>query len=377
LDITGHTSNEAEATEISPVASSNIMEIASFDGYTLRGRLTLPSDESIGTLVIKVNSSGPHTFDTRRNFGAGVVNHNDFYALRFQEQGIAFFSYNTRGVDHGDTPPLFITINDEQYLTYLPSNQVQDIYYMINAIRKSDPRLANSRILLWGHSEGAIIAPLFAKQFPHMVDGLILLGAPIVNLRNVLIWQNTGGPSMVWYRAHFEADEQGRISKEAFEADPNNVIASVLQNTAFDDIDRNNDGYLCEEDFAIIWPSIVGHTLDEILSAIERRDNTWLMNNYPVRLTAEWFLEHFELRSNMELLPTLDLPIFIFHGTLDQNVCVREVYALRDKLSEFNRTNITIKTFAGHDHELNLAQYITHAIVSEGMQAALDAAINF
>ena len=80
---------------------------------------------------------------------------------------------------------------------------------------------------------------------------------------------------MVWYSAHFETDEQGRISREAFEADPNNVIASVLQNTAFDDIDNNDDGYLCEEDFAIIWPSIVGHTIDGILSAIERRDNTW------------------------------------------------------------------------------------------------------
>lgn len=337
----------------------------------------MPSDETIETLVIKVNSSGPHTFDTRRDFGAGVVNHNDFYASRFQEQGIAFFSYNTRGVDLGDTPPRFETIDDEMYLTYLPSNQVRDIYYMINALRESDARLANSRILLWGHSEGAIIAPLFAEQFPHMVDGLILLGVSTINLKDVLIWQNTGGPSMVWYRAHFETDEQGRITREAFEADPHNVVASILQNAAFDDIDLNNDGYISAEDFAILWPSIVGHTLDEIISAIERRDDLWLKENYPVRLTSEWYLEHFDLRSNMELLPTLDLPIYIFHGALDQNVCAYDVKALGEKLEELGRTNVSINIFEGHGHDLNIAQYVIHGIMPEGMQAAFDAVFNF
>jgi pimeloyl-ACP methyl ester carboxylesterase len=129
-----------------------------------------------------VNSSGPHTFDTLRDFGAGIVRLNDFYALRFQEQGIAFFSYNTRGVDIGDIPPFFATIDDEMYKTYLPSNQVQDIYYMINAIRASDERLANSRVLLLGQSEGAIIAPLAAERFPGLIDGLFLSGVPIYPL---------------------------------------------------------------------------------------------------------------------------------------------------------------------------------------------------
>lgn len=354
-------------------ASSEITEITSFDGYTLRGRLTLPDDETIDKIVIFVNSSGPHTFDTRRDFGAGIVNHNDFYALRFQEQGIAFFAYNTRGVDFGDTPPLFVTINDEDYLTYLPSNQIRDIYYMINAIRESDPRLENSKVLLWGHSEGAIIAPLFAERYPHMVDGLFLLGVPLVNLRDVLIWQNSGGSSMVWYRNNFDRDGDRRASREEYETDPNNVVSNILQNTPFDDIDVNSDGYIDEQDIYIIMRD----QREAILHAIDNRDNIWLRNNYPVPLTAEWFLEHFELRSNMELLPTLDLPIYIFHGALDQNVCVYEVYSLRDKLNELGRTNITIQTFEGHDHGLNIAQFIIHAIMSEGMQAAFDAVFHF
>ena len=116
---------------------------------------------------------------------------------------------------------------------------------------------------------------------------------------------------------------------------------------------------------------------EAILRAIDNRDNIWLRNNYPVRLTAEWFWEHFALKTNMELLPTLDLPIYIFHGELDQSVCVNEVYVLKEKLNELGRTNITISTFEGHDHELNIASYITHAIMSEGMRAAFDAVFNF
>ena len=360
--------------------SSEIIEIQSFDGYMLRGRLTLPGEENICKLVIFVQGSGPQTFDTRRNFGAGVVNHNDFYAKRFQKMGIAFFAYNTRGIDLGDTPPTFFIMDEAKYQTYLPSTSVKDIYYMINYIKASDPRLNESRVLLLGHSEGAIIAPLVAERFPELIDGLFLLGVPIDNLRDILTWQNTGGPSMAWFREHFEADSQGRIGRAAFEADPNNVVATMLQGAPFEDLDHNNDGYISEEDFAIIWPSIVGYTLDDILSAIERRDDNWLKNNYGgglTPLTSGWFLEHFELRSNMELLPTLDLPIFIFHGTLDQNCDVRRVYALKDKLAELNRTNITVHIFSGYDHNLNLVQYVIRGILPEGWQVVFDKIYNF
>ena len=356
--------------------SSEVIEIVSFDGYTIKGRLTLPGGDMIDKLVIFVNSSGPHTFDTRRNFGAGVVNHNDFYALRFQEQGIAFFAYNTRGVDIGDTPPMFVTIDEEMYLTYLPSNQVQDIYYMINAIKARDERLANSQILLLGKSEGAIIAPLVAAKYPDLIDGLFLSGVPVDNLKDVLLWQTSGGASMVWYRNNFTADEYGRISREAYESDPNNIVGSVLQGAAFGQIDVNGDGYIDEQDFYILMTD----TREAILSAIERRDDEWLKNNYGgglIPLTSGWFLEHFELRSNMELLPALDLPVFIFHGNLDQHCCAHRLSALKDKLAELNKTNIQINIFDGHDHELNLAQYILHGTMPEGLQAMFDAMINF
>ena len=213
---------------------------------------------------------------------------------------------------------------------------------MIKAVKASDARLANSKVLLLVASEGAIIAPLVAEKYPDMVDALFLLAVPVENMRDILTWQNSGGASMVFYRNNFDRDGDNKISKEEYGADPNKVIKTILQNATFEQIDMNKDGYIDEQDFYIIMKD----TREAIFRAIENKDNLWLRNNYGgglIPLNSEWFLEHFELKSNMELLPVLDLPIFIFHGTLDQSCDVYKIYELRDKITELNKDNI-IKT---------------------------------
>ena len=350
------------------VGSSEIMEIESFDGYLLKGRLVIPrGKKETDKLVILVNGSGPNTYINRRT----GFNFYDTFSDEFSKLGIALFSYNTRGVDLGNDPPLYNIINKEEYQTYLPLNQVEDIYCMINAIKENE-RLKNCKIYLLGLSEGTIIAPLVAEKYPDKVDGLFLWGYVNQNMKDVLVWQNTGGPSMVWYRAHFETDEHGRISRESYESDPNNVIASVLQNNTFERIDNNNDGFITEEDFAVLWKDIVGYNLEDLLNSIERRDDEWLRKNYGggiLPLTSAWFLEHFTLRSNMEVLPGLDLPIYIFHGTLDQNVDVREVYKINEKFQELDKNNLTINVFENHNHDLNF----NVQQISAGIQAIFDA----
>jgi pimeloyl-ACP methyl ester carboxylesterase len=352
--------------------SSEIMEIESFDGYLLKGRLVIPhGKKKLDKLVILVNGSGPNTYINRRT----GFNFYDTFSDEFSKLGVALFSYNTRGVDLGNDPPMYADINEEEYKTYLPLNQVEDIYYMINAIKENE-RLKDSKIYLLGLSEGTIIAPLVAEKYPDKVDGLFLWGYANQNMKDVLVWQNTGGPSMVWYRANFETDEYGRISRESYESDPNDVIVSVLQNATFASIDNNNDGFITEEDFAVIWKDIVGYTLEDLLNAIEQRDDEWLRKNYGaangvsiIPLTSAWFLEHFSLRSNMGVLPGLNLPIHIFHGTLDQNVDVREVYKINEKFQELGKNNLVINVFENHNHDLNF----NPQQISAGIQAIFDA----
>lgn len=345
---------------------SEILEIESFDGYTLKGRLTLPGGEkNISKLVIYVNGSGPNVSASDAHWFC------NFFAEEFSNRGIAFFSYNSRGIDMDDGTDG--SINYETYQTYLPLNSVEDIYYMISAI-KANERLKDCKVYLSGWSEGTIISTLVAEKYPNMVDALFSVGYVNENMKDILIWQNTGGPSMVWYRAHFDADEQGRITKEAYEADPKNVISSILQNVSFENIDHNNDGYISEDDFVIVWKDLMGYTLEEILNAIEQRDDEWLKNNYGgglIPLTSGWFLEHFSLKSNMEVMPTLDLPIYIFQGELDQNCGTDGVYAVRDKFAELNKNNLTIHIFESHDHGLN-SNDILNGEIPAGIQALIN-----
>ena len=356
-------------------ASTEIIEVTSFDGYTFKGKLTLPKGaKNVSKLVIYVNGSGPHTYDNRSD----TFNVFDIFANKFSDCGVAFFSYNTRGVDVSSKPPLYKTINEDEYQTYLPLNSLEDVYHMIITIKRNE-RLKNCAVYLLGASEGTIIAPLVAEKYPNIVDGLFLWGYANQNMKDILIWQNTGGPSMVFYRNYFEADEQGRVSREAYESDPYNVISSILANSAFESIDTNGDGYITEEDFFPIWKNVVGYDLEELLSAIERRDDGWLKNNYGVinghsvlPLTAAWFLQHFTLRSNMEVLPNLNLPIYIFHGTLDQSVDVREVYKINERFKELGKNNLTINIFENHSHDLNFIDIIQKNEMPAGIQAIFD-----
>ena len=352
-------------------ASSEVIEITSFDGYTFKGRLTMPSGGNISKLVIYVNGSGANTYDNRRS----GFNYFDTFADEFSNRGIAFFSYNTRGVDIGDNPPLYNTINDEEYLSYLPLNLVEDVYYMIKSIKEND-RLKDCKVYLLAWSEGTIIAPLVAEKYPNMIDGLFLAGYANQNMKDILIWQNTGGSSYVWFAGNFDTDEYGRISRASFDADPNNVIKSILQNTAFEEFDMNNDGYIDKNDCIIRVTAIQEDYLNEMLSAIERRDDIWIRNNYGgslIPLTSGWFLEHFSLRSNQEVLPGLDLPIFIFHGVLDANVDVSEVYRINERFQELGKTNLKINVFEQHNHDLNFIDIIQNKGMPVGFLAIFDA----
>jgi len=363
-----------EATRLFVDERSEILDITSTDGYVFSGRLTMPDgDEEVLAIVIDTGTSGPHTYLMRRYVpGIGYWNYWDFWAYEFANNGVALFTANTRGVTLGTEPPLFVDVDEVGYLTYLPLNVVEDVYHMIHTLQEN-PRLANTKIFLLGKSEGAIIAPLFAEAYPGMADALLLTGVPVTNMYDVVHWQASGRGSMMILSTLFEVDEYGRITEEAFYAGP----WETAMGASFEALDLDGDGFFTANDLLLIWQlqGVPSHMYDAsiLLDAIARGDDEWLRDNYPILLTSVWFSEHFALASNMELLPELDLPIYIFHGSLDMNVYVgyvRELYAL---LQELGRTNVTINIFPEHNHDLNFDLPVFVGEMSDGIRAVLDA----
>lgn len=356
-----------EAIEARAGTTETKMTITGQDGVSFDGLLRLPPGEAVDKLVLYVNGSGPNTYDNHRSTGELEFDYFDLFAKELTERGMAFFSYNTRGVTPGEEPPYYADIDPAEYATYLPTNEVGDVEQMIRAL-KALPALQGSKVYLLGWSAGTAIAPLVAKAGKVPVDALLLCGYMNGTMEEALVWQQTGGSSMVFYRNYFDADSSGDISPEEFEEDRLN-IRPYLDGITFDMLDADKNGVLDARDFEIL----LADNRASVLAAFEGGDDAWIQENYGIPLTSAWYLDYKNLPPNRETLPTLDLPIFIFHGELDANTSVQGVYDIEEAFQKAGKTNLTAQVFPGADHDLNYLQYLYTGQVPDGFRALLDA----
>jgi len=351
---------------------TTVLQIRTHDNYQLTGKLDLPAAETVDKIVIYVNGSGPNTYDNRRKIGEYEFNYYDLFADELSKRGIAFFRYNTRGVSSGPEPPMFTKIDEQVYKTYLPSNSVKDVEAIISYL-KDMPQLKNAKVYLLGWSEGTIIATLVAKNKNVDVDGLLLAGYVHRPLHELLEWQFSGESSMITYRRYFGLDDKSFITKEVFEEDKYKVRESVFNGVTFEDLDMNHDSIVDEDDLC----EYIKPFKERMFRAIEERDDEWLKQNYLIRLTTGWFMEHFALPGNREVLPTLDIPIHIFHGEHDESCPVKDVFSIADQFKALNKHNLQIHVFAKHGHDLNYMLYPIHGIISEGIMKIFEVCEQF
>ncbi len=345
---------------------SEIKSMQTYDGYSLEGKLRLPKKGEVKKLVLFVNGSGPNTYDNKRQIENVEFNYYDLFAQEFTKRGIAFYTYNTRGITLGEEGPLFADIDEEIYQTYMPSNEVRDVEDMIKML-KEDARLKDAKVYLLGWSAGTIIAPLVAQRANVPVDGLLLVGYTNDKMEEVLNWQQTGGSSMVFYKQYFDYDKNGEISPEEF-AEDRYGVAKQMGDITFTDIDATGDSKLTAEDFAIL----LADNRKAIFDAIENKDDAWLKEHYAVYLTSNWFWDYRQTPPNRETLPTLTIPIHIFHGEYDGNVSVEGVYAIEAEFQKLQKDNLTIHVFPDHDHDLNYLQYVMQKKIPQGIQTIFD-----
>jgi hypothetical protein len=177
----------------------NIENVTAYDGYNFKIKINDPGENFCEKLIINVPGSGANTYDNTRKWPDGkTFNYHDLFADEFCKRGIAYCSYNTRGVDMGNEEPLFADINDNEYKKYLPSNSIKDIEAIVLHL-KNQNKYKNSRIFLLGGSEGTIIAPLVALNNNVRIDGLLLFGYCNENLKDTLTWQLSGNSELIYW----------------------------------------------------------------------------------------------------------------------------------------------------------------------------------
>lgn len=330
------------------------------DGEIIEARLCLP-ENNVKTIVFCISGTGPSTYLTKRP----TFNYFDELANGFCGEGLAFFTYNRRGCETGETPPLFVEVDSVKYAKYTPVQEAEDVETMISFLRK-DKRFAECKFLLYGISEGTIIASLVAERDNVNTDALLLHGYAHDNMYDIVLWQNKGNGVMIMANSVFDKDGDKAISKEEYESD-NEIMAAyrmyLFEDAPFDSLDMVKNGFIDIQD--IEKTRMPFH--DELMKRVTDNDWMWIRSNY-FNITPQWFKSHFELEPNKTRLLRQNMPVYIFHGTEDANVPVESVYDLQARFDICNKTNLNIHVFEKHNHDLNFEQWLIHKIWSEGFQ---------
>lgn len=336
------------------------------DGEIIEARICLPESE-VKTIVFCIAGTGPTTYLTKR----ATFNFFDELANGFCNEGMAFFTYNRRGCETDETPPLFTKVDSVKYAKYTPIQEAEDVEAMISFIRK-DQRFTGCKVILYGMSEGTIIASLVAERKVVQVGALLLHGYAHENMYDIILWQNKGHGVMIIANSIFDKDGDKTINREEYETN-NEEIAQyktyLFQNIPFDSLDVVKNGFIDIHDIEEIRMPF--H--EELMKRVTNNDWLWIRNNY-FNITPQWLKSHFKLEPNKTRLLRLNIPIHIFHGTEDANAPVESVYDLQTRFEVCNKTNLTIHVFEKYNHDLNFQDLLIHKKWSEGFRQLFNVA---
>lgn len=330
------------------------------DGEEITARLCLP-DNDVKTIVFCVPGTGPSTYLTKRT----TFNYYDELANGFCEQGLAFFTYNRRGCTNSETPPLFVDVDSVKYAKYCPLQEAEDIEVMISSLVK-DRRFKNCKIILYGISEGTIIAPLVAERKKVRSDALLLHGYAHDNMFDIIKWQNQGHGVMIMVNSIFDKDSDKRISKEEYEASGEQLAqqrSRLFQNMPFNSLDIVADGFIDIKDIQKMREPF--H--DYLMKCVQNNNYQWIKTSY-FNITPHWFKSHFELEPNKTRLLRIQIPIYVFHGEEDANVPVESVSDLKSRFDVCNKTSLNVYIFKKHNHDLNFQDVLSQKKWSEGFE---------
>ena len=136
---------------------------------SLSGTFTLPSKEGKYPVVILISGSGPQNRDSE------IVGHKSFAVIadHLAKQGIGSFRYDERGVGKSTGKYKGSDLNDFQ----------SDVNVIVNQLLE---RKEVSKLGLFGHSEGGIIAPRYASENKKKIDFVIMMGGPGVPVKELM-----------------------------------------------------------------------------------------------------------------------------------------------------------------------------------------------
>lgn len=263
--------------------------------YDLGATLTLPetSSEKLPAIVIIGGTGKGDRNGNMKNF-----NMNIYRQLAEFLTGLGFVTirYDKRGVGQSQGDHLKTGVSD----------LIEDIMSIIRYL-ESLPQVDSQRILLCGHSEGAILSTLVSKQYP--VAGLILLSGAGVSLKTAMHYQNLAVCEEIDGMKGIKGKLLGLLATEEKILAKERQLFSAVQNT--------------EEDVIRIQ-----------------------LQKFP----AKWLREHLTYTDEevQNILQNTTCPVIAITGDKDVQADPRDL----DELAAFQKHTITCSVIKNMDHVL-------------------------
>jgi pimeloyl-ACP methyl ester carboxylesterase len=330
------------------------------DGQEMVGKLTMPEAGGRRPVVMMIQTAEAQTVDERVQGPRGPIDFHDLYRKELAAIGVAFFSYEGRGVRTGDQPPRYVAIDRPAYNTSTLANKVQDAMAAVRALRaRAD--VEPSRIFLTGVSEGTLLAAETATRIPGEIRGLVL-SSVVADMRGAIKFMMTGGTFMQ-HQAFWDANHDGAITKEEFEADPRRIRRlPQMQGIELATFDTNGDGVYTAADRLIPAKAL----LDAVDAGNADAVGVWLKATAALETPEGWLKDHFAHPSTWTYLSKLDIPVGIFHGEADANTPVDGVRQLERDAKAAGKTRMEFHYYPALDHSLGGLDFFLRGAPSDG-----------
>jgi pimeloyl-ACP methyl ester carboxylesterase len=266
----------------------------------------------------------------------------------------------------GDKPPNYDSIDWDIYNTSTLENKVRDIMTSVQIVKKQ-PGIDARRVFLMGASEGTLLAVEAASRIPDQIKGLILYGVLSSNMRDNFKYIVTGGAFITW-RGYFDTDNDGKISKQEYEADPHKFREKRLRNAPFEALDKNGDGFITPEDLALL-PNPLRDAVEQ--SNFQVLDQ-WAKTSAGVATPKDWFKDHFAHPAMWTFLAKLDIAVGFFQGDMDQFTPISGVKDLEETARKAGKSKMEFHYFDGLDHSLNIYEYFQNGTIPAGHKAIFE-----
>ena len=146
---------------------------------------------------------------------------------------------------------------------------------------------------------------------------------------------------------------------------PVSIVKKRLNNTPFEALDKNSDGFLTTEDLVML--SIRIKNLRDALDT----DNyavldEWAKTSAAVSTPKDWFKDHFAHPPIWTFLSKLDIAVGLFQGGADVNAPIAGVRKLEETARKAGKTKMEFHYFDDLDHTLNIGEYFVRGILPAG-----------